>query len=182
MDPVDALARTYDALDRLLRSLGPGDLDRPSPCEGWTVRDVLNHLFGAIDAFTVAAREGTPPQAPSGDDRVGNDPAAAFPMLRDDSLTAWGTPGAAERPTGVIPDVALVELQLADVALHTWDVATAAGLDADLPPDVVDHLLAKLEGEWAEIGRRMGAFGPPCDPPDEASAVERLAAVAGRQP
>ncbi|MEI7653678.1 MAG: maleylpyruvate isomerase N-terminal domain-containing protein [Actinomycetota bacterium] len=42
----DALATTWDDTLSLLRSVSPTDFDRPTPCPGWTVRDVVSHLSG----------------------------------------------------------------------------------------------------------------------------------------
>ncbi len=43
---VDALEETWTATDRLLRSQPPHAYDAPTPCPGWSVRDVLSHLLG----------------------------------------------------------------------------------------------------------------------------------------
>ncbi len=43
---VDALEATWTATDRLLRSQPPHAYDAPTPCPGWSVRDVLSHLLG----------------------------------------------------------------------------------------------------------------------------------------
>jgi uncharacterized protein (TIGR03083 family) len=35
-----------DNFGELLRSLDPADLDAPTRCTGWTVRDVAGHMVG----------------------------------------------------------------------------------------------------------------------------------------
>jgi len=43
---VDALDETWSAIDRALRSQSPEVYDAPTPCPGWSVRDILGHLVG----------------------------------------------------------------------------------------------------------------------------------------
>ena len=49
-------ARITDQFSERMRGVAPGDWDNPSPCEGWTARDVVGHLT-AIQRF-VAIRRG----------------------------------------------------------------------------------------------------------------------------
>ena len=43
---VNALEETWSATDRVLRPLAPEGYDAPTPCPGWSVRDILSHLLG----------------------------------------------------------------------------------------------------------------------------------------
>lgn len=43
---IDALDETWKAIDRVVRPQPPHAYDAPTPCPGWTVRDVLSHLLG----------------------------------------------------------------------------------------------------------------------------------------
>lgn len=40
--------QAYGRLADLAEGLGPDDWDRPTDCEGWTVRDLVGHLVGAM--------------------------------------------------------------------------------------------------------------------------------------
>ncbi|MFZ1063824.1 MAG: maleylpyruvate isomerase family mycothiol-dependent enzyme [Acidimicrobiales bacterium] len=42
----DALEETWTSLDRLLRPQPASAYDAPTPCPGWSVRDVVSHLLG----------------------------------------------------------------------------------------------------------------------------------------
>jgi uncharacterized protein (TIGR03086 family) len=183
LNPVDALGRTYDALERLLAHVGTEELTLPTPCEGWTVHQLLNHAVGAIDIFTWMVRDGDPLAVPDPDeDQLDGDPAGSLREAADENLAAWSLRGAADVPTGVVPDVRLWEFLLGDVVVHTWDVARALGRYPGLDDDVVAHLLGKLEGRWAEVGHQMGAFGAPVAVGDDAPALDRLVALTGRTP
>lgn len=43
---IDAREATWTSIDRLLRPLPPESYDAPTPCPGWSVKDVLSHLVG----------------------------------------------------------------------------------------------------------------------------------------
>jgi uncharacterized protein (TIGR03083 family) len=43
---VDALESTWTSIEDLLAARPESDFDRPTPCPGWSVRDVLSHLVG----------------------------------------------------------------------------------------------------------------------------------------
>jgi uncharacterized protein (TIGR03083 family) len=43
---IDALDQTWESIDRTLRPHSLEAYDAPTPCPGWSVRDVLSHLVG----------------------------------------------------------------------------------------------------------------------------------------
>jgi uncharacterized protein (TIGR03083 family) len=43
---IDGLDETWTSIDRLLRPLSNDAYDTPTPCPGWSVRDVVSHLVG----------------------------------------------------------------------------------------------------------------------------------------
>jgi len=45
-DTVDLLERTTTAASRVVANVKPNQLDNPTPCTEWTVRDLLNHMIG----------------------------------------------------------------------------------------------------------------------------------------
>ena len=172
------------------RSLARGFTDRveavpderwanPSPCAGWTARDVVRHMVETLELF-LGMVDLEPPAGPS----VEDDPAAAWAAARqavqatlDDpelaSLTYEGRFGRTTFEQGVARFVC------ADLVVHTWDLARATGLDERLDPDAVHELLVGME-PMDEILRESGAFGPKLDPPEGADEQARLLAFLGR--
>src|SRR5262245_28031342 len=73
-------------------------LDAPTPCEGWDVRTLLNHMVETQRFFVQSAR-GENPSLPSPEppDLVGDDPVGVFARARDDTLQAFGEDGVIER-------------------------------------------------------------------------------------
>jgi len=43
---IDALDKTWDSIDRVVRPQPPESYDALTPCPGWSVKDVLSHLVG----------------------------------------------------------------------------------------------------------------------------------------
>ena len=70
--------------------------------------------------------------------------------------------------------------QIAEVAVHTWDLATATGQPVDrLDPEVAERGLAFMSAVL-KPEMRGEVFAPERQAPDGASAYERIAAFAGR--
>ncbi|MDQ3756954.1 MAG: TIGR03086 family metal-binding protein, partial [Actinomycetota bacterium] len=99
MDQFEALDRARGEFDKRLRAVRDDQWDDPTPCEGWTVRDLVQHVVGA-NRFSVRLLDGEPAdqavQAMVGDDVLGDDPVAAFVASSDEQEAAFRRPGAME--------------------------------------------------------------------------------------
>ncbi|HKB30167.1 MAG TPA: maleylpyruvate isomerase N-terminal domain-containing protein [Streptosporangiaceae bacterium] len=73
--PADLLARALDATGDLVAGVRDDQWDAPTPCTGWNVRDLVNHVVGGNLAFASLLR-GQPPSRPRAADHLGGDPAA----------------------------------------------------------------------------------------------------------
>lgn len=80
----------------------------------------------------------------------------------------------------------LVDMYLAELATHTWDLAIATGqlgrLDADLATAALEAARAMLKAEYRDLMGEGSPFGSEVEAPADATAWERLAAFTGRQP
>ena len=151
---------------------GAPDLDAPTPCDGWRLRDLLNHMIETQRYFTSSARgrEASPP-SPEPPDVIGEDPAPVFARSRAELLEAFGQQGAGP----------LLGIALADQLLHGWDVAQASGQDATMPEGLPDAAYDAIHGRFTEE-QRQGVFKPELPVPEGATAQERLLAYTGRAP
>ncbi len=151
---------------------------QPTPCEGWVARDVIRHIVDTT-AFFLGDKAA---EVPSVDD----DPAGAWRAARDQIQTALDDPSVAgmevESPMGRSTFEELVgRFGVADVLIHTWDLARATGLDETLDPAEVSRLFAMMQ-PMDEMMRQGGAFGPKVDVPDDADEQTKLIAFTGRTP
>jgi uncharacterized protein (TIGR03086 family) len=82
-------------------------------------------------------------------------------------------------------DEAIATFVLADVLVHTWDLARATGLDERLDPELVHEIAPGMLGVPAEVAdamRSSGQYGAPVELAGDADEQARLIAFTGRRP
>jgi uncharacterized protein (TIGR03086 family) len=186
------LQPTTRRLATLVERVDDSQLGAPTPCPDYSVGDLLDHIGRLAVAFTSAARkeDGTNASPPPPGDRanLGDDWRTRIPRDLVGLGDAWESPDAWEgatkiagmaMPAGVVGTVGLNE-----VVTHGWDLARAIGQPFDADHDVIEGCLEFI-GPISEPGaeaNRAPAFGPALTPPDDASPVDRLIALTGRDP
>lgn len=185
-DVVGMCQQTTDKAAELMGTLQPADLERPTPCEGWNVRALINHMIGVNMGFTAGVTgEGSRPGPEV--DLVGGDAAGSYGRAASAMMAAWHRPGAMEKTVklaaGEMPGAAAAGVFFVDQIQHVWDLAKATGRPYPLDPGLA---ATALEMSRPRIGPdRRGPGKPfaeevPC--PDSAPAPDRLAGFLGRQP
>jgi uncharacterized protein (TIGR03086 family) len=177
---VELLDRSLAYTRVMLTDVGPGNLDRPTPCTGWTLGRLLAHMEDALDAFTEAA---------AGRVEIGPVPPTATRVeaLREKACALLGAWTAA-RPLSTqrvqVGDVdldapLLVATAALEITVHGWDVGQATGRGTPIPQELARQLLPVAQGviHPADRGTRFGAAlpVPAAAPPDQ-----RLLALLGR--
>ena len=64
---------------------------------------------------------------------------------------------------------------------HSWDLATAVGIEAHTSPEVAEAAIAVISAN-AETLRSMQLMGDPVAVPADASPVDRFLGLTGRDP
>ncbi|MGY1814007.1 maleylpyruvate isomerase family mycothiol-dependent enzyme [Blastococcus sp. SYSU D00820] len=172
-------AEVSGALLAVLDAVPADAWSRPSPCEGWTARDVVAHLLDTQREF-LAGRGIDPGAAPD----VAADPAAAW---RDHARRVAGVLGDQAvagapfegffGPTTV--GETLDRFYVWDMVVHRWDVARAAGLDAGLTDAELDGIEAGADG-FGEALYMEGICRPGPAVGDDAPREARVLARLGR--
>lgn len=189
-DLVDLVERGYDTAVRLLARVE--SFDEPSPCTGWSVRQVGNHLVGGLRLLTRIAEGETVPehefdtQATADTDNLGDDPPAALTAVADRSLAALRAPGALKRTFpfmggAELPGVALANICLMESVVHSWDIARGAGLPFEAGDDLVVAVREFAAVTINDASRAAGRFGPAVAVPPEAPAFVALLGHLGRR-
>lgn len=189
MDGTEPLALATDEFAARLRAVQPDQWDDPTPCEGWTVRDLVSHVLGgnqmAVIMLAGASQEETTALL------------AGLP-LRDDPVSQYLDGGAAQvrafrdapdpgqlvhHPIGDVPVAQVLEFRIGDLTIHTWDLARAIGADESLPDSLVERAWAGFEPMAPVIGS-IGVFGAgPSGTVGEGAALQtRLLDLVGRRP
>lgn len=179
MDPRTQLDDILPRLNELVVSLSDAQLDAPTACSKFAVRDVLQHMIGGATMFAGAFR-GVAPLDRSGD----TDLVAAFPVAMAELQDAVHSPGALERtisaPFGEVPGEAFARFVALDGLVHGWDIATATGQSYEPPAALVADVDAFTRQAISDDMRDGDTFAAPVDPPAGASPLIQLVAFTGR--
>ena len=184
----DLLRRSVAELQRLTDNTKPEQLDQPTLCTEWQVRDLLNHLVGGATMFAISAEQGDIADEEVGrlmsTDQLGDDYKGAVVAAGDRALAAFDQPGVLEKmvklPFGTMPAGVALNIAIFDVTTHCCDLARATDQQID-DDGLVEAALAAgqqmITAEW----RGTGMFGAEQPAPEGGSASDRLLAFAGRQ-
>ena len=165
--------RTTREVGELLRAVTADQWEARTPCAGWTVRDLVNHLVGEnrwipplLAGSTVADVGGE-----LDGDLLGADPVAAWDAarqggrcrgVRDAISTASCTSVSATHPLGSTSP-RWVPTTLSTTGISRWRSGAHDALEADLVA-AVDGWFAGLESDY----RQAGVIGPRPDLPADA--------------
>jgi uncharacterized protein (TIGR03086 family) len=144
-------------------SVPPDGWNDPTPCDAWTVAQVLQHaaLDQVVWARTLAG--GPMPQenpfAPTGE--LGGDPAGYLGSALAASAAAWQALSGEKVPTP-LPQGPMVPADAAaaaalDAAIHGWDIAIATGQPAQLTGELA-RALTPIAEAIVEPLRQHGAY------------------------
>lgn len=186
MEPIEQLDTVTSTLAGLVKSTRPDQLDDPTPCAKFQVRDLLGHVVGGLTSSVSALRSGTPVDVSPRPELLGDDPGAAFAAVADDLNTAIRRPDAMDQtlelPFGEIPAPVFLQFLAFDLMVHSWDLATATDQKYMPADDLVAAADAFAREAVAPEMRDGDTFSAEVDPPVDAKPLERLVAFAGRRP
>jgi len=164
------------------------DLSSPTPCPEFDVKSLINHLLGTTGALArVGRREPLDASDPYGaaNDATAGDWSRLLVSTIDELAEAWADrpawQGVVEMGSSAMPAAMIGEMAVAEVALHGWDLASATGQRLVIDDETAVELWRSIE-ETAELGRRMGAYGPEVAAAADATPFERALAASGRDP
>jgi uncharacterized protein (TIGR03086 family) len=185
----DVLERACRSTAAVLEMVRSADLDRPTPCASWNVRDVVNHIVGGTGYFAELAENGAVTDRGDDGDCTATDFAATFRREAERLVAAFRAPDAMTKPMklpfGELPGSVCVWIAAGDIFTHGWDLAKATGQPTDLEPDLAVRLLVQIEPILPDAMRGPdgeAAFGPRVEIANSAPAADRLAAFEGRHP
>ena len=173
----------------VVRNVTDDQLTAPTPCPEYTVADLLDHLDGLSLAFTGAARKQPLDGAGEGrGDRLGDGWRERIAGRLDELAEAWRDPDAWTGMTAAggveMPGEQSGLVAANEVVTHGWDLAVATGQEYAVDPASVAAAIAFVSlfsGPGTEE-MRGDTFGPEVAPPADASALDELIALTGRDP
>ena len=159
---------------------GPSLLRRPTPCLGWNLETLLDHLSDSIGVLreAISADEVSAPLAAA-------DPFARLRRQAVRLLGACAEPG----PPGhrfTIGDRMLTPRMVAllgviEIAVHGWDISVACGVRRPIPPGLA-FIVLPLAPLLITPDIRPGLFADPVPLTGPACPGDQLVAFLGRQP
>jgi uncharacterized protein (TIGR03086 family) len=183
------LSTALGGAGQLVAAVTPDQWDRPTPCTDWTVRQLVNHVVGGNRLVVRVLRgEPLPPLDQLGRrasvDQLGEDPTATYRDSADRLLAALREPGVLDRthtlPAGTLPGPAVVHVRTVETLVHGWDLARATGRPTPFPDELAEAELEFSRGLLGRIPEGRRPFAPSRPVPDDAPAIDRLAALLGR--
>jgi uncharacterized protein (TIGR03086 family) len=159
--------------------VAPDQWELRTPCEGWTVRELVGHVIEAQGMFLgLVGRE--MPELP----KVSDDPVGAWQRARAVIQADLDNPERAnaefEGMAGPSTFAVAVDRFLCfDQVVHGWDIAHATGQDETIAPAEIERVRADAEAMGNAL-RGPSAFGPAVPVPDDADPQTKLLGFLGR--
>jgi uncharacterized protein (TIGR03086 family) len=189
---VDLDARVVEATVSLVKQASLLDLDRPTPCAGWNLDDLIAHMtaqhYGWIAAAVghgadLSVWQPGPPVA---------DPIGEYAEASRRVLDAFAADGVLDRqfalaeinPVLRFPAAQAISFHFIDYLVHGWDVARSLGADYQPEPDLLAAALPVAQAvPGGEARKRDGAaFAPEVAVPEQAGLLDQILAMLGRDP
>src|SRR5580693_3311937 len=185
------LLDAYENAAVIVSGIAAGELGHPTTCPGYDVAGLIDHL---VEAARRAAALGRGQAPPPGDESPHVELADAPGRLcgaAEQAAQAWGDDSSlslrytmpwGEEYTGAT----LVDMYLAELAAHAWDLARATGQLGKLAPSLALPALvgarAMIKPQYRDMAGPGAPFGAEVCPAPGADDWERLAAFTGRDP
>jgi uncharacterized protein (TIGR03086 family) len=190
-DHRSVLIDAYENAAVIVSGIRPDQLRNATPCRGYDVSGMIDHVVEAARRAAAVGRGQAPPpgdasphveltEAPDGLRKTARAAAAAW---ADDSRLAMTAP----MPWGELyTGAALIDMYLLELAAHAWDLARATGQLDRLAPTLAAPALrgahAFIKQGFRDMVGPGAPFGAEVPPPPGANDWERFVAFTGRDP
>jgi uncharacterized protein (TIGR03086 family) len=192
MDIRDLDRRAVEESVRLVELLTPDQLDSPSPCAEWNVRQLLEHSIAQHHGFAKAAEGVDQDRAEWLPQPLPADFVAAYRDSADHVINAFAPDDVLDRtfllaeiePAFRFPAAQAIGFHTVDYVVHSWDIARSVGAQLKLDDDLLAVGLQIAE-RVPEGERRLqpgAAFRPGLPSNDDATSLDRTLALLGRSP
>jgi uncharacterized protein (TIGR03086 family) len=163
---------------------GEGKWDRPSPCDAWDARGVLEHVIGFHDVLLLRPL-GLKPHRPR------DDPQRRWELTFEALHEAFARqdlfervidiPAVGTNPATQLDARTLVPRLTQEVLVHTWDLARTVGADDRLDARWCAAFYEQLPADPDALST-SGMFAAPIAIDDDADIQSKLLARLGRDP
>lgn len=179
------LDRATQLFSQVLASLRPEDLDRPTACGEWTIRDIANHVCGGAMRYAHYMRGGTADEVAwtRAADHVGDRPRAVHEQGSAELRRLFAQPGAgsirAHHQLQTVSGSELLYMRVEELAVHAWDIASTLDPTATIDPTLAAYVLDR-GNSIIQMQRNHGYFAEVAPADTDAPAAVQLLALTGR--
>ena len=187
--PLDRQALEVTAT--IVDQVRPDQLDLPTPCGAWRLRQLLAHMIGQNHGFADAGEGKRTDRSDWADRPFGDDPAGPFRASAARVTEAFAQHGLLEREFWLpevrggmsFPARTAIGFHFVDYVVHGWDVAAAIGVPARFAPELLHGVLPYAREVPDGAGRRApGAAFRPGLAPTGTDPLAQILALLGRSP
>lgn len=184
MDPKDLFAKTVESAGLSVRRITPEDMNNPTPCSEWDVKQLLNHLVSELlwmpDLLMgkTMAEVGTKHDG----DVLHSDPLSAWHHAADGALVAVkraNLEGSVHLSHGDKSTRDYILEMASEVLVHGWDIGRGLHcsvlFDEPVASAIYDTVLPRRDELAAS-----STFGEPFEVPEDATMQVRLLGLMGR--
>jgi uncharacterized protein (TIGR03086 family) len=158
------------------------DWNAPTPDTDWSVRDLVTHVIEEQQWVPHLLAGRSIPEAQLSIDKLRPDLTEEWSLYSFAATSAWSATSA-DAPVKLSYDTVkatdYLREQVADVTIHTWDLARAVGADEDLDDELIRAVWTVFEPQKDTL-EASGLFASPVPVPDDAPLQTRLLAITGR--
>jgi uncharacterized protein (TIGR03086 family) len=176
LNPLTSAEATLAVCQNVLRGIGEGDLDRPTPCSEFTIGQLADHLIGSMVSLGgMAGMAVIPAEIGTVESRV------AFAAQQ--ALEAWdkrGLEGTVKRGERDMPAILAASILSIELLVHGWDFAVATGQQVDVSDEVSLFVLDLAHTVISPQARQGGSFADSVEVGPDVDILDRLIAFSGR--
>jgi uncharacterized protein (TIGR03086 family) len=190
-DRRSTLLDSYENAAVIVSGIVADELGHPTPCPKYDVAALIDHLVEAGQRAAALGRGQAPPPGDVSPHLELSDAPGQLRSAAEQAAQAWGDNSSlflrytmpwGEEYTGAT----LVDMYVAELAVHAWDLARATGqigkLDPSLALPALEGARATIKPQYRNMVEPGAPFGAEFYPAPGADDWERLAAFMGRDP
>ena len=176
---------TTDLFAATLAGVQPDQLDGPTPCDEFTVRDLIGHLVGVARKVAIVGTGGVD-DLPLVVDVPDGTASEAFAAGIAEQREVWSDDAVLDTTLKLgwtdMPARIALGMWVNEFLVHTWDLAVATGQTVAYPTELVEGSYAAIAPMLAEAPIEEIPFDAAVEPGPDATPIERLVALQGRRP
>ena len=160
----------------ILGGIKESDKEKPTPCPGMNVAQLIAHQYGAI--CRVATGLGITPS--------GEIQASAEIQMADllekvlEEFAARGLAGSFPLGSNILPAEKIAQLLNVELLVHAIDLAVATQQEIEIPIPLAEYVLHLARQAITTEFRESGRYSKELELPPESGALQQLLAFTGR--